>query len=425
MSAANRTFGELRDSGQEVYENQKNILIFKKTLLELLKLESSFNIESFFCSTNYGFSHGAHHNANNKLLFFSTNVLNSYYECLIRETGSLTVKYAIAQKLLIEDTASISVNYQGNDSSYQMLSSLQNNGQNMILLRIENFLPYDKLVANLHSPVYIQSEKSKQISMEYVNFNYNVGATNNGFILYRARLNLKSGYILYIIPDDIRDYAVIICDYKKHLVTINNILAASTRPVNRTIKVKLNFDCSELDILVENKGRMSDIQDKRRFSRERKGILSENAITFKRSENDSFKYIGYFMWKIHLIDFSLDKVLNRFSFNSEWIKCDENLERIQTKSGPFFANVFFNVEKSSKNDSSNSRKGLYLLMSNWNKGLVFINGFNLGRYWNVGPLLTFFVPESLLNDGKNELVIFELHSVKDFFVYISKSHIRI
>jgi hypothetical protein len=27
----------------------------------------------------------------------------------------------------------------------------------------------------------------------------------------------------------------------------------------------------------------------------------------------------------------------------------------------------------------------FLDMSLWTKGIVFINGFNLGRYWNVGP----------------------------------------
>lgn len=45
------------------------------------------------------------------------------------------------------------------------------------------------------------------------------------------------------------------------------------------------------------------------------------------------------------------------------------------------------------------------------KGIAFINGFNLGRYWNEGPGSTMYIPAPLLKKGKNELVIFELHKL--------------
>jgi len=249
---------------------------------------------------------------------------------------------------------------------------------------------------------------------------YRIEAANNGFILYRAKLNLKKGFILYVKSDYVRDYGMIICDYENHLVTINNMLVA---PTNRTIKIKLlDFDCSYLDILVENNGRLSDIANRKIFSHERKGILSEDAVAFKKSESDTFKYIGYFMWKIHFIDFS-PKVFNRFSFNSEWISNDSNQNKIIK--GPVFTNAYFNVNiAESLSNEDGKRKGFYLLMKNCHKGLLFLNGFNLGRYWDVGPLYTFFIPASLLVDGKNELVIFELHSIENFSVFISKSHIK-
>jgi len=40
-------------------------------------------------------------------------------------------------------------------------------------------------------------------------------------------------------------------------------------------------------------------------------------------------------------------------------------------------------------------------MSSWTKGIVFINGFNLGRYWNVGPQQTLFLPGPFLKIGMN------------------------
>lgn len=45
----------------------------------------------------------------------------------------------------------------------------------------------------------------------------------------------------------------------------------------------------------------------------------------------------------------------------------------------------------------------------WGKGFVFINGFNLGRYWPlVGPQISMYVPKELLKTGWNEIQIVEL-----------------
>ena len=58
----------------------------------------------------------------------------------------------------------------------------------------------------------------------------------------------------------------------------------------------------------------------------------------------------------------------------------------------------------------------FLSLEGWTKGIVFINGFNLGRYWNVGPQKTLYVPGPLLNQGENEIVVFELHGTTDIAV---------
>ncbi|GGG03473.1 glycoside hydrolase family 35 protein [Paenibacillus aceti] len=57
----------------------------------------------------------------------------------------------------------------------------------------------------------------------------------------------------------------------------------------------------------------------------------------------------------------------------------------------------------------NEAADTFLSLEGWIKGVVFINGFNLGRYWNVGPQRTLYVPGSLLREGNNEIIIFELH----------------
>lgn len=46
----------------------------------------------------------------------------------------------------------------------------------------------------------------------------------------------------------------------------------------------------------------------------------------------------------------------------------------------------------------------------WSKGLLWINGFNLGRYWTRrGPQQTLFVPGSVLHVGQpNNITVLEL-----------------
>ena len=41
------------------------------------------------------------------------------------------------------------------------------------------------------------------------------------------------------------------------------------------------------------------------------------------------------------------------------------------------------------------------------KGFVCINGYNIGRYWEIGPQKHLYVPSSLLKEGENEILIFE------------------
>ena len=50
----------------------------------------------------------------------------------------------------------------------------------------------------------------------------------------------------------------------------------------------------------------------------------------------------------------------------------------------------------------------FLDMAGWGKGLVWINGFNLGWYWPLlGPQMTTYIPGPLLRVGDNEVVLLE------------------
>jgi beta-galactosidase len=53
---------------------------------------------------------------------------------------------------------------------------------------------------------------------------------------------------------------------------------------------------------------------------------------------------------------------------------------------------------------------LFLETSSWGKGVVWINGFCLGRYWSRGPQHTLYVPGPVLNSDRNEILVLELES---------------
>ena len=50
----------------------------------------------------------------------------------------------------------------------------------------------------------------------------------------------------------------------------------------------------------------------------------------------------------------------------------------------------------------------WLDMSTWGKGLVWVNGHCLGRYWNVGPQQALFLPGCWLKKGNNRIVVLDI-----------------
>lgn len=50
----------------------------------------------------------------------------------------------------------------------------------------------------------------------------------------------------------------------------------------------------------------------------------------------------------------------------------------------------------------------YFDLSKYSKGMVYVNGHNLGRYWNIGPQQKIFCPADWLKKGINEIIVFDL-----------------
>lgn len=137
------------------------------------------------------------------------------------------------------------------------------------------------------------------------------------------------------------------------------------------------------DIMVENLGR-------HKFGGvgERKGIHSDIKVDEKVVQN----------FTIYSLDFEKDWVLG---LKDGWHKFDQQQQQQQRWQAPAMYRTHLNVP--------GEPQDTYLSLPGWTKGQVFVNGFNLGRYWEVGPQKTLYVPAPLLNKGDNTFEVFELH----------------
>ena len=191
-----------------------------------------------------------------------------------------------------------------------------------------------------------------------------------GFILYRTYLSgpRPEGRLH---ARDLHDRALLFLNGKLHTTLERETGDESTM-------LEIPPEGLTIDLLVENMGRVNfgpDLLD-------RKGILG--GVTF----NDQFQF-GWQIYPLPLDD------LSRLQF----APMDG-----QRQSTPTFYRATFRMENPA--DS-------FLALPGWTKGVIWLNGFNLGRYWERGPQQTLYVPAPLINQGWNELIIFELHAVEN------------
>ena len=79
-------------------------------------------------------------------------------------------------------------------------------------------------------------------------------------------------------------------------------------------------------------------------------------------------------------------------------------EHFQLPEGPGVYRAKFQVKKPSDT---------FLNFETWGKGLVYVNGYALGRIWEIGPQQTLYVPGCWLKKGENEIVVFDIVGPKE------------
>ena len=185
-----------------------------------------------------------------------------------------------------------------------------------------------------------------------------------GYVLYRSWIKQEEK-IEKLRLWDANDRANLFVDE-------NPILNLYDRDLLEEQKLDINLEEeSKIDILVENMGRVNFGS---KLEYQRKGIDGGVQIN------------GYYHYNWTIYPLPLD-----------------NLEKLDFLAGyqegtPSFYKFKFQVDEIADT---------FLDFNGWGKGCAFLNGFNLGRFWEIGPQKRLYIPGPLLKKGENEIIMFE------------------
>jgi len=186
-----------------------------------------------------------------------------------------------------------------------------------------------------------------------------------GYMLYRTKVHKDSSIEKFRIVDA--------RDRVKMYIDGEHVYTAYQQEIGDTFEAELQSEDPQIDILVENMGRVN-YGYKLLASTQRKG-LGQGLMQDLHFVQD------YEQFHIQL------EQLNKEHFEEEWIK----------DTPAFYRYVFM------LNEANNT----HIDVSAFSKGVVLVNGVNIGRYWNVGPTASLYISKTLLHEGENEIIIFD------------------
>ena len=269
------------------------------------------------------------------------------YDALLTEAGDLTEKYHLVKDILKKYEHKIKKHK--NHKYFSLKESKKMNYGDVEFTEYGTFKENLDLISKHYTSPY-------PLTMEELDQDY-------GFILYKTTIKGKLE-ALKLNLQEVRDRALIYLNGEyQGVIDRNN---------KQEILLSADGPESTLEILVENMARINYgplLKDPKGIT---EGVRIGNQFLFN--------------WDIYTIPL-------------------KDIENIKYGNGnkeeyPTFYRGSFEVKEVGDT---------YLDFEGWEKGVVFINGFSLGRYWKAGPQKRLYLPAPLLKEGTNEIVVFELH----------------
>ena len=329
---------------------------------------ASFNIYMFHGGTNFGFTAGANHNQGHG---YEPTVTSYDYCAMLTEWGDYTPAYHAVRKILCEK--------QGIEPPELPESpKLQSIGKVELTETASLFENLDNIGEKHHVPV--------PEGMEYFGQNF-------GLIYYETTLKGKyNASPMYV--KNVHDFAEVYFDGEKKTsidrtlysvegkTTLKDVIFKKKKGESSPFLMPALSGERKIGVLVDTMGRVNygNMLD-------RKGI-SDIYLGIQRLMN-------YDVWTLPLDN------LDKLKYSSS-VKKDE----------PVFLKGSFKTD---------SKADCFIHLDGFNRGCVYINGFNLGRFWKVGPQKSLYIPGTLLKD-ENEIIVFNIGGYSKPTVSITDKH---
>ena len=316
---------------------------------EMLSKGISFSLYMTHGGTNWGHWAGANSPG------FAPDVTSYDYDAPINENGAPTPQYYALRKTLAKYTPGKQANVP--------------KAINTTKIAPFEFTEVAPLFANLPTP---HTDRDIRTMEEY----------DQGFgsILYRTTLpELTTGAILTV--NDPHDYAQVYID-GRYIGKLDRRLG------EKTIKIPAVKSGAVLDILVEAMGRINFGRAIKDF----KGITENVCITETRGSHQFVCDLKD--WTVY----NLPDEMNYYN-SMEFMPLGAFSPGDDGRLPNGVYKAIFNVDKPGDT---------FLNMESWGKGLVYVNGHPLGRFWEIGPQQTLYLPGCWLRKGANEIMVFDI-----------------
>ena len=317
---------------------------------EMLSKGISFSLYMTHGGTNWGHWAGANSPG------FAPDVTSYDYDAPISESGKITPKYEKLRETLAK--------YMDGKKQAKVPDDIPT-----ISVPAFEFTEVAPLFANLPEP---KSDDTIRTMEEY----------DQGFgsILYRTTLP-KIDRSATLTVTEAHDYAQIFIDGKY-------IGKLDRRNGEKQLDIPACAEGAQLDILVEAMGRIN-------FGR---AIKDFKGITEKVELKNGGRTTELKGWKVYNLE---DRYEEYKGLKFEPLK---SVKDAQGQRVPGCYRATFHVEK--PDDT-------FLNFETWGKGLVYVNGYGIGRIWEIGPQQTLYVPGCWLKEGENEILVFDIVGPKE------------
>ncbi|MDR0833080.1 MAG: beta-galactosidase, partial [Candidatus Symbiothrix sp.] len=317
-------------------------------LKEMLDKNISFSLYMTHGGTSFGHWAGANFPG------YVPDCTSYDYDAPINEQGNVTPKFFEVRNLL--------ANYLPEEKELPAIPD----SISTIAIPTVTLKEYAPVFDNLPKP-----QTSEDIhSMEYFNQGW-------GSILYRTTLK-QSAVSQSIKITEAHDWAQVYID-GVCIGVLNRLKGEGS------LSIPAVREGAVLDILVEAMGR-------RNFGA---GVLDYKGITEKVEIINEQGTAELKNWQVFSIP-----VDYAFAKNKSYVHHGVETQLIASLQPiPAYYRATFNLDQTGDT---------FLDMTNWKKGMVYVNGHNLGRYWEIGPQQTLYLPGVWLKKGKNEIIILDM-----------------